>query len=231
MKKILIANWKMNPVSEKEAIKLARTEDFRNAVIVPPFPFLGTIKKVLKNASLGAQNTFYEERGAYTGEISPVMLKKLGVKYIIIGHSERRALGESDIMIARKVNAAISAGCVAVLCVGEPLSVRKKGSAEVKKYIGRQLRIFKNSKSKDLIIAYEPIWAIGTGKNANPEDAAYVARYIRSIVRVPVVYGGSTNSKNAEYFLIKKEIAGLLVGGASLNGKEFRKMMEIAKRV
>lgn len=231
MKKILIANWKMNPVSEKEAIKLARTEDFRSAVIVPPFPFLGAVKKVLKNASLGAQNAFYEEKGAYTGEISPVMLKKLGVKYIIIGHSERRALGESDVTIARKVNAAMGAGCVAVLCVGEPLSVKKKGDAEVKKYIGTQLKIFKNSKSKNLIIAYEPIWAIGTGKNANPEDAAYVARCIQSIVRVPVLYGGSTNSKNAEGFLIRKEVSGLLVGGASLNAREFQKMLKIAKRV
>jgi len=232
MKKILFANWKMNPTSEKEAIKLARASDVKNAVVIPPFPFLKAVKNVLKNASLGAQDVFYEEKGAFTGEVSPEMLKKLGVKCVVVGHSERRRLGESDEIIAKKIKAGISAGLKVILCVGEPLSIRKRGNAEIKKYIAKQLKVTKNlkRKTKSLIIAYEPIWAVGTGKNADPEDAARVARFIKSIISVPVLYGGSTNSKNTEDFLKKKEIAGLLIGGASIDAKEFQKMITIAKQ-
>jgi len=228
MKKLLFANWKMNPITESEAVKLARASDVKNAVLIPPFPFLKAVKSVLKNASLGAQDVFYEEKGAFTGEISPQMLKKLGVKYVVVGHSERRRLGETDEVIAKKVKAGISAGLKVILCVGEPLSVYKKGKKATEEFIKKQLKFIKDK--KNLIIAYEPIWAVGTGKNANPEDAARVARFIKNIVSVPVLYGGSTNSKNTEIFLKKKEIAGLLIGGASIDAREFQKMIKIAER-
>ncbi|MEW6617105.1 MAG: triose-phosphate isomerase [Patescibacteria group bacterium] len=227
--KILFGNWKMNPQSEVEAVKLARASDVKNAVLIPPFPFLKAVKNVLKNASVGAQDVFYEEKGAFTGEVSPEMLKKLGVKYVVIGHSERRRLGENDEVIAKKVKVGIHAGLKVILCVGEPLSVYKKGKKATEEFIKKQLKFVKDK--KNLIIAYEPIWAVGTGKNADPEDAACVARFIKNIVSVPVLYGGSTNSKNAEGFLRKKEIAGLLIGGASIDAKEFQKMIKIAKQL
>lgn len=225
MKKILIANWKMNPETEIKAVKLARAIDANNVIIVPPFPFLKSVGDVLKKSLLGAQDIFYKESGAYTGEVSPTMIKKLGVKYVIIGHSERRALGESDKVIARKVDAALDIGLNVVLCVGEPLSIYKKGEIRVHKFIKKQLSLIR--KRRGITIAYEPIWAIGTGKNANPEYAARIARFIKSTVSAPVLYGGSTNSKNTKEFLEKKEFAGLLVGGASLDIKEFRKMIKI----
>lgn len=227
MKKLLIANWKMNPQSEPEAVKLARAGDYKGTVIVPPFHFLKAVGDVLKNASLGAQDVFYEMKGAYTGEISPVMLKKIGTKYVIVGHSERRSLGENDAMIAKKVSAGMSAGLTVILCVGEPLEIYKQGRKATEGFIKKQLKLIKNK--KNLIVAYEPIWAVGTGKNADPEDAARVARLIKSIIPVPVLYGGSTNSKNAKSFLEKKEIFGLLIGGASLYPKEFKEMKDIAK--
>jgi len=229
MNKLLFANWKMNPQSEVEAVKLARAGDFKNAVIIPPFPFLKAVKSVLKNASLGAQDVFYEEKGAYTGEVSPSMLKKLGVKYVVVGHSERRRLGESDEMIAKKVRAGIDAGLKVILCVGESLGVYKKGKKATEVFIKKQFKFIKDK--KNLIVAYEPIWAVGTGKNADPEDAARVARFIKSIISVPVLYGGSTNSKNTGDFLKKKEIAGLLIGGASIDVGEFQEMIRIVESI
>ncbi len=227
--KILFGNWKMNPVTENEAVKLARASDVKDAVLIPPFPFLKAVKNVLKNASLGAQDVFYEEKGAYTGEVSPAMLKKLGVKYVVVGHSERRRLGENDEMIAKKVKAGIDAGLKIILCVGEPLSIYKKGKKATEEFIKKQLSFIENYKLKigNLIIAYEPIWAVGTGKNADPEDVARIARFVKNIISVPVLYGGSTNSKNTEDFLKKKEISGLLIGGASIDAKEFQKMIKI----
>ncbi len=251
MGKLLVANWKMNPLTESEAMKLARAEDKKNVVIAPPFPFLGAVKKILKHASLGAQDVFYEEKGAYTGEVSPEMLTKLGVTYVIVGHSERRRLGESDGMIAKKVNAGMDAGLKIILCVGEPkwesgvgnkeLGIRNQGLQRAKNYIKQQLlkdlRSVHNSKflvRDSLVVAYEPIWAIGTGKNASPEEAAEMAKCIRQFLDSKflirdsrVLYGGSTNSRNAKSFLEKKEVDGLLVGGASIDPKEFVKMVTI----
>ncbi len=135
MRKILIANWKMNPLSEREATKLARLSDFSGVVIAPPFPFLAAVGKSVKSAALGAQDVFFEKEGPYTGEVSPGMIKKLGVKYVIVGHSERRAAGESDDVIAKKAGAALAAGLKVVLCVGESRSVREKGISESKAFV------------------------------------------------------------------------------------------------
>jgi len=228
--KILIANFKMNPESEKEALNLAKSFDFKNVVIAPPFVFLESLSNVLKNAKLCAQDVFYEKSGAYTGEISTIMLKKLGVKYVIVGHSERRCLGETDEVIAKKIKAVINSGLKVILCVGEPLSIKKRGDSEVKKYIKKQLNKISNLKSKNLLIAYEPIWAIGTGKNASPEYASLIAKFIKSVLSVPVLYGGSTNYKNSKSFLERDEINGLLVGGASLDKNEFKKMIYTSER-
>lgn len=247
MNKLIIANWKMNPQTIAEAVRLARAEDKKGVVIVPPFPFLKSVKGVLKNASLGAQDVFFEEKGAYTGEVSPVMLKKLGASYAIVGHSERRRLGESDKIIAKKVKAGMDAGLKVILCVGEPKRVSGIGyqaSSIAKRYVKKQLtEDVKGIRNKELgirnlIIAYEPVWAIGTGKNASPEDAAEIAAFIHQLFNskfhIPnsrVLYGGSTNSRNARSFLEREGIDGLLVGGASIDPKEFVKMIKIGESI
>lgn len=243
MNKIIIANWKMNPETEKEAVRLARASDFRNVVIAPPFPFLSSVGKNISRASLGAQNVFFEKKGPYTGEVSPGMLKKIGVKYVIIGHSERRAAGESEDIIAKKTEAAIAAELNVVLCVGESQNVREEGISESKAFVRRQItsvlrRVQKliREKPHTLIVAYEPIWAIGSGKPALPEDASMMSDHIVSIFKKKffkapeVLYGGSIDARNAGYFLEKKSIGGLLVGGASLDGKEFATIAEISRR-
>jgi len=236
--KLLIANWKLNPETSWAAIRLAKAVDKKGVVICPPFIFLTEIKKVLKRAALGAQDVFWEEKGAYTGEVSAAALRDLGVKYVIIGHSERRRwLRETDEMINKKVRAALGAGLKAILCVGEPLSVRRQGLATAKKFVKNQLKKDLKSISMShvadrlsLIIAYEPVWAIGTGRADKPEETVEMAKFIKSQLpatgyRLPVLYGGSVNSLNARNFLQYKDINGALVGGASLNAKEFGKII------
>ncbi|MBI2034013.1 MAG: triose-phosphate isomerase [Candidatus Liptonbacteria bacterium] len=243
-RKILVANWKMNPQRESEAIKLTKAIDAKNVVICPPFPFFKSVKSVIKKASLGAQDAFWEERGAYTGEVSPLMLKKLGVDYVIIGHSERRRwLHETDEMINKKVKVALKVGLKAILCVGEPLSVRKKGLQAAKNFVKNQLREdLKNiynlkPKTYNLIVAYEPIWAIGTGKPDNPKETAEMSRFIKEYLKPKtynlkpkVLYGGSVTSLNIGRILEYNEIQGALVGGASLKVNEFKKIIKIASK-
>jgi len=254
MKKLVVANWKMNPATAREAIALAKgvaRAKGAEVVVCPPFLYLQAVSSHLKaqsskpKAVLGVQDCFYEQKGAYTGEVSPAMLKNIGVKYVIIGHSERRALGETDDIIAKKVSAALRAGLTPILCVGEPLSVRKKGIAASKKFVATQLR-------KDLslirhspftihhspIIAYEPVWSISTNKGAkpdSPENATEMIAFIKhhspfTIHHSPtrVLYGGSVNPKNAHGFLSRKEIDGALVGGASLNVRAFATIINIS---
>ena len=254
MKKLIVANWKMNPATAREAVALAKgaaravaRAKGAEVVLCPPFPYLQAIAPSTGsgNMMLGAQDCAAEERGAYTGEVSPAILKDAGVKYVILGHSARRALGETDEVIAKKVAAALRAGLTPILCIGEPLSVRKKGIAASKKFVAAQLR-------KDLslirhspfaihhspIIAYEPIWSISTNKGAkpdSPENAAEMIAFIKhhspfTIHYSPtrVLYGGSVNPKNAHGFLSRKEIYGALVGGASLNVRAFATIINIS---
>ena len=240
--KLVVANWKLNPETEGGAIGLARLVDAKNVVIAPPLVFLSVIKKVLKKAKLGAQDVFWEEKGAYTGEVSSTQLKNIGVKYIIIGHSERRALGETDETINKKLKAALVTGLIPILCVGEPIR-REKGKEDRGKRTGQYI---KNQLKKDLkglssfhsspsslIIAYEPIWAIGTGESDSPENAARTAYFIKNFslstfhFSPKVLYGGSVNAQNAKQFLEKKEIDGFLVGGASLKPEEFKKIIKL----
>lgn len=240
MKKILIANWKMNPATVRETVALAHASDRKGVVICPPFPFLSAVGNALRHAALGAQDAFFEDRGAFTGAVSPIQLKRLGVRYIIAGHSERRRVfGETDAMVAKKVAASVRAGLIPILCVGETKEERARGQTQ--KVVERQLKIglskLINSSTHELmnlIIAYEPVWAIGTGNADKPEDTVRMVRLIRSELGTPsvkVIYGGSVNAENAELFLRQKEIDGALVGGASLRKSEFRTIIRIAERL
>lgn len=241
-KKILIFNWKMNPVTLAEASILAQASDHENVVVAPPFPFLESVSGALIKAKLGAQDLFWEEKGAFTGEVSAQELKSIGVSYVIIGHSERRhKLGETDEIIAKKMKAALGSGLIPVLCVGETKAEKDSGIRE--SVIERQLEsglclinreIHDDVKnSGKFLIAYEPVWAIGTGDPETPAGAVKAIDYIKSLIsnrcglKVGVLYGGSVDSKNLKDFLSLKEIDGALVGGASLKKEEVEKMIEI----
>ena len=219
----------MNPSIKKEAeqlfkdvfrvIKKTKTVD---VLIAAPFVWWPFLKK----AKLCAQNCFWEEKGPYTGEISPKMIKDLGVEYVIIGHSERRnKFGETDEMINKKIKAALSAELIPILCVGE-----KKGE-DAEEVIGRQLREdldgIENCKSgiENLIIAYEPVWAIGTGDFCESCDAEKVLNFIKSKYNNQIIYGGSVNGENSKGY-IDVGFNGLLPGGASLKADEFIKIIE-----
>lgn len=240
MKKIIAFNWKMNPVSKKEAGDLIK-ECSSGAIVAPPFVYFGLLKN--KKIKFASQDVFWEESGAYTGEVSPKMLKDLGVEYAIIGHSERRQhLGETDEMINRKIRASLFVGLKVILCVGETLVIRKKGKKAVETFIKKQLSAdLKNISSfklqaLSLIVAYEPIWAIGTGVACDPEDARKTIEFIGEFlvsnfgIKKPVVlYGGSVNSQNIKSFVQFNEIGGALVGGASLKKEEVKKILKLLK--
>ena len=252
-KKLIIANWKCNPTSQKEAEHIfevirKKIVDFGlrkniEIVICPPYVYLSSIKHQVSSIKLGAQDCFYEKKGAYTGEISPLMLKDLGVKYVIIGHSERRKyFGETDEIINKKMKAALKVGFKPILCVGETLEGQKQG--EGLNVLKRQIvTAFKNVSSFKFrtsgpIIAYEPVWAIGTGDACVPEDVLKIRLFIKKILmqlysraiaeKIKIIYGGSVNSKNAADYVKEAQVDGLLVGGASLNAAEF---IEIIKTV
>ena len=234
MPKILVANWKMNPGTVREAIQLARASDKKNVVIAPPFVYLNEVRQIIRHASLGAQDLFWAEKGAYTGEISPMMLKKSGVRYVILGHSERRRYaGETDATVNKKVKAALARDLSVILCVGEDWKVRKSGLGAAKAFVRNQLaKDLKGiSGTSKILIAYEPVWAIGTGKADHPKDTAEMGWYIKLVAgrNVRVLYGGSVNRRNAARFLKEKEISGVLVGGASLRAKEFKRIIAVAE--
>lgn len=241
MRRPLIAgNWKMNmgPGEAKSFI-----DDFLNrrldndveTVIIPPFVDLEIISREIKGTKIkiGAQNMCWEDSGAYTGEVSPLMLKEIGVEYVIIGHSERRGyFKEDDHMLNLKMQACAKHGLKPILCVGETLEERESGKTLER--IGYELtEDLKDLKAEELTIAYEPIWAIGTGKNASPEDAQAVIGYIRKKVDellgvgedVRILYGGSVKSNNIKGFMTMDDIDGALVGGASLKADEFSRIV------
>ena len=245
MKPLIIANWKCNPTTLKEAKRLFNlvekgVKNVKNVevVICPPFVYISSLSasasaKGYGGLAFGSQDCFYEEKGAFTGEISALMLKNLGCQYIIIGHSERRALGETDEMINKKIKAALKVKLKPILCIGENLRERKQGKTF--KVLKKQLQsAFKNAKSqilntKYLVIAYEPLWAIGTGNHCGIFEAKKVNLFIQKIVKnIPIIYGGSVNSQNSSDYIKKAGFEGLLVGGASLNSKEF---VKIAKAI
>jgi len=234
----------MNPASKKEAgdlfvyyrqkIAALKNVDF---IVAPPFVYLKeAVESGLKTAS---QDCFYEDTGAYTGEISPLMLKNLGVQYVILGHSERRKLGETDEMINKKLQAVVRNGLIPILCVGETKKEKESGIKEeiIKGQLEKDLGL--NSKfsilNSRLIIAYEPVWAIGSGDFCDPREANKIHEFIRNllnsrfqILNSKILYGGSVDNKNIASFLQIKEIDGALVGGASLKKEEFARILEIA---
>lgn len=244
-KKIIIANWKLNPITESEAVRLAKAVDEKDVVICPPFPFLSAVKKVMKKSRLGSQDSFWDGppsgSGAYTGEVSAPMLKKLGVQYVILGHSERRRhLGETDEMINKKVLAALKSGLEVILCVGEPAEIRKEGSSAAKTFVSHQLSKNLKGASRAVTVAYEPVWAISTSRDPNlketPEMILEMADLIKSffaknppVSQSKVIYGGSVTSDNIGRIIHYKDIEGALVGGASLRSVEFKKIIKISK--
>ncbi len=249
MKKLVIGNWKMNPPTFAQADKLVRAAaGSKNlgkvkVVLCPPFVWLTDLShKPAAGLEFGAQDVFWEAQGAFTGEISPKMLKNSGVKYVIIGHSERRQLGETDGMVNRKVKAALAAGLKVILCVGESAEIRSKGMGAAKRAIAAQLKAGLagvRAEGGKLAVAYEPVWAIGTGNPDDPAAAEEMAGFIRSILnskfqipnsKFPVLYGGSVTSGNTERFLSCKDIDGALVGGASLSAPEFKKIVALAAK-
>jgi len=219
-------------------------DDMYEVVVHPPFTLLQAIAEVLNDSGikLGAQNVFYEDEGAYTGEISPVMLKDLRVEYVIVGHSERRKyFYEDDQTVLKKVKAALNHDLKPIVCVGETLDEREKGRE--KEVVKRQLSIFKEiSKEEmtDVVIAYEPVWAIGTGKTATPEIAEEMHSFIREIIseifdeeiakNTPILYGGSVKPDNVYSLTSQKDIDGALVGGASLKAESFLAIIRNAAR-
>jgi triosephosphate isomerase len=218
MKPFIVANWKMNPSTIKEAKELFDKVKSTGAIICAPFAYLSE----LKSDNLCAQNCCWESSGAYTGEISPNMLKDLGITYVIIGHSERRIhFQETDEMINKKLKAALVAGLKPVLCIGE-----KKGE-DAKEVIGKQLKHDLDGISekdlKKIIIAYEPVWAIGTGDSCESERAKEALEFIKEKFDNKVLYGGSVNSKVSKNYT-DVGFNGLLVGGASLKADEFIKI-------
>ncbi len=242
--RLIAANWKMNKtVSETEAyigsfLKLVEGVKDREILLCPPFTALLRAGELLAGSpvKLGAQNCYYEKSGAFTGEISPPMLRELGCEYVIIGHSERRHIfGESDELINRKLIACLEEGLRPILCVGEKLEERSAGMTF--KVVETQLRLALSGieEHTDRIdIAYEPVWAIGTGVPATPEDAVSVHRFIGEILRgmnpshrgeTRILYGGSVKPSNAGEFMKHQEIEGFLVGGASLDPESFSQIV------
>ena len=244
--KIIIANWKMNPATFIEAENLLKIiksgikkSDDVKIVICPPAVYLAKIKTD-SDFKLGIQNIFWEDKGAYTGEISAPMAKKIGVSYAIIGHSERRQyLNETDEMINLKIKSALKNNLKPILCVGETLE--EKNQDKTSEIITKQLETALKNISKFQILnsrfylAYEPIWAIGTGETPTSNEVMSAALLIRKIIsglydrqtadNLSILYGGSVTGKNASDFINGAGMDGLLVGGASLNASEFNKIV------
>lgn len=215
-------------------------------VLCPPFTALAATAEKLAGTeiALGAQDCYWESEGAYTGEISPVMLKETGCRYVIIGHSERRQyFGETDSTVNKKVRAVLAHGLVPIVCVGELLEEREAGQTEkvVEEQVKGGLAGLSASEAGRIVIAYEPVWAIGTGRTASPGDAQEVISFIRSILRrmfgaepaesVRIQYGGSVKPGNAAELMAQPDIDGALVGGASLDPGSFAEIVRNSVRV
>ena len=248
MRKILVAaNWKMNttPTTAKKLIGAIIKEhergNYHDILICPPFTSLSVVSKNIQNKdiALGAQNHSQYDNGAYTGEISASMLKDIGCKYVLIGHSERRVLmRESNDIISEKFNTAIARNLIPILCVGETIEEKERGETKaiIQNQIDIALKDYDADKKACFLIAYEPVWAIGTGLTATPNDAQDIHNYIRSRLKIiskelaentQILYGGSVNMDNADALFSMPDIDGGLIGGASLESSGF---MAIARQ-
>ncbi|MCX6751153.1 MAG: triose-phosphate isomerase [Candidatus Nomurabacteria bacterium] len=248
-KNIIVGNWKMNPLSLKEAEKLfadvvKSISDIKKTeiVICAPFVYLEKLKKISKKISLGAQDVFWGEVGAFTGEISAEMLYDIGARYVIVGHSERRAMGENNNDVNKKIKSALSAGLRPILCVGEGM---RDENHEYLNFVKIQIEECLNGVSKDsiskIVIAYEPVWAIGkeAPHPATPEEFREMNIFIKKILsdkfgvkeisKVRIIYGGSVDDKNAEGFIKDGKANGFLPGRASLSPEKFSKIVKICE--
>ncbi len=240
---VFAGNWKMNK-TVSEAVALARAlraglerEPTRHEVVVmPPYTALPAVGEVLRGSpiALGAQNMHWEREGAFTGEVSPLMLRDLGCTYVLLGHSERRhVFGETDEGVARKTRAACDYGLTAMVCVGETLAERESNRTleVVERQVERALRALKPEEVARMVISYEPVWAIGTGRVATPEQAEAVQAFLRRRVAIShgddaaqavrILYGGSVNPANTPGIMVQADVDGVLVGGASLKADTF----------
>lgn len=243
MRRVIIAgNWKMNK-TVSEAIELVNglkreLSEIENIdiVVIPPYTALSEISDMLLNSNigLGAQDVHWEEKGAFTGEVSPIMLKDVGVRYVVIGHSERRAyFGETNESVNKKLKAVLKTGLLPIVCVGERLEEREAGKTfdVVKEHVEKGLKGISREDVLKIVIAYEPVWAIGTGRTATPEQAEEVHKYIRELLRkvydktvsenLRIQYGGSVKPENIKDLISQENIDGALVGGASLKIEQF----------
>ncbi len=247
---VIAGNWKMNNTRAEtkslveELIPLVKDADC-GVVICVPFTNLETAVALTKgtNIKVGAQNCHFEKSGAFTGEISAAMLVEMGVEYVVLGHSERRQyFGETDITVNKRLLAALEAGLKPILCVGEMLEDRENGITE--ELVALQTKIALKGVSKEalknVIIAYEPVWAIGTGKTATAEQANEVCVVIRGVIAklydsdaanaMTIQYGGSMNAKNAEELVAQPDVDGGLIGGASLKAPDFKAIIDAASK-
>lgn len=239
LEKYLIANWKMQ-LDQDQAVRQAtelkkllnkeKIDKDLKIVLCPDFLSLASVAEIVKDSkiSLGAQDAFYEEKGAFTSQVSIKQIKEIGCEYVIIGHSERRALGESDEMINKKVKAALEQGLTPIICVGETFEERKEGQKDlvIMHQVYEALKNIEAQKDQRIIIAYEPVWVIGTGQAIGSADAFYAASIIEQSLldSLPghdekycgVIYGGSVSAQNIDDFMGLKNIHGALVGNASL---------------
>lgn len=242
---IIAGNWKMNntiaeAVQLVEKIKKSPLKEDVEVVVAVPFTSLVDVKKAIEGSriKLAAQNMHWEDKGAYTGEISPLMLKEIGIDYCIIGHSERRQyFNETDETVNKKVKVALKYNIKPIICVGETLEQRENNEAEqiVEKQLLKALEGVEIGKIKDIVIAYEPIWAIGTGKTASSDDADKMCAFIRRIIgnkygeqaskAIRIQYGGSVKPNNIKELMDRENIDGALVGGASLVAEDFVKIV------
>ena len=249
-KAVIAGNWKMNKTRPEAKALIAELSPLVKdadcgVVICVPYTNLETALDATKgtNIGVGAENCHWAESGAFTGEISARMLAEMGVEYVIIGHSERRQyFGETDVTVQKRVRAALDAGLTVILCVGELLEQRESGITE--EIVGMQTKValggVTKEELKNIILAYEPVWAIGTGKTATAEQANEVNHYIRTVVEklydketangLTIQYGGSMNAKNAEELLDQPDVDGGLIGGASLKAPDFAAIVKAASR-
>jgi triosephosphate isomerase len=250
-KKIIAGNWKMNKTHREGMemlvhffklldFELSLNEDsgkeFPEIVVAPPYLLVADAAMLAQgwDIKIAAQNCSSEKEGAFTGEISASMLKAAKADYVIIGHSERRTyFGETNQLVAKKINRALESNLTAICCIGETLQERESGKQFpiIAQQIEGCLFHLNNEQMKNVVIAYEPIWAIGTGKNATPEQAQEIHKYIRSVIsgkfgkeiseNISIIYGGSCNPKNAKSIFSQPDVDGGLIGGASLNARDF----------
>lgn len=239
---VIAGNWKMN-MTVSQSIELVKSIYLGlkfpgdvDVIVSPPFTALHAVANELKNSyvAVAAQNLYWEDNGAFTGEISPVFIKDAGADYVIIGHSERRQyFGETDETVNKKIKAALKHNLVPIVCVGETLDEREAGQLDhiIRKQIVNGLNDLSENEVSDIILAYEPVWAIGTGKTATPEQAEEVHAKIKSLIaelfsqaaaeNVRILYGGSMKPSNSRELLSKPNIDGGLIGGASLKPEDF----------